>query len=126
MIPTFIRSHVAAADIEPRRAVTYAAPTADKSVQQATGSTLPFVGVSDTLGADAGDMCDVHRAGLPGVKLGGTVQAGDPLTSDANGKAVKAVPGAGTTVYLFGYADEHGVADDIIDYFAAPGVLHQA
>jgi len=126
MIPTFIRSHEADADIEPCRALVYANPSSDNSVQQATGSTVPFVGTSDTMGADQGDMCDVHRQGLPPVTLGGPVEAGDPLTSNADGKAIKAMPSAGTTVHFFGYADQPGVADDVIDYFAAPGALHQA
>jgi hypothetical protein len=44
------------------------------------------------MGGSTGGMVDVVRAGLASVRLGGTVAAGDPLTSDANGKAVKAVP----------------------------------
>ena len=47
------------------------------------------IGISGRLGASvSGDRCDVTRAGLEEVQYGGTVAAGDPLTSDANGKAI--------------------------------------
>jgi hypothetical protein len=64
-------------------------------------------------------MVDVFRGGLNPVTLGGTVNAGDWLTSDANGKAI-----ATTTVghQVIGRAERPGVANDIINYFAGPGV----
>lgn len=126
MIPTFIRSYLAASAVLGNRIVKYAAPSADKSVNTASANTQPFVGVSDRLGADAGEMLDVHRGGLVGVQLGGTVTAGAPITSDANGKGIVAVAATGTTVRIIGYADEPGVADDIIDVMWAPGLLHEA
>ncbi len=126
MIPTFIRSYVAAAAVLGNRIVKYAAPSTDKTVNTATASTQPFVGVSDRLGADAGQMLDVHRGGLVAVQLGGTVTAGAPLTSDDEGKAVAATATAGSTIRVIGYADEPGVEDDIIDVMWAPGLLHEA
>ncbi|MGH1416893.1 MAG: capsid cement protein [Pelagimonas sp.] len=125
MIPTFIKSYEAAADVAGHRIVKFATPATDQMVGTAASETDACIGVSDRLGADTGQMLDVHRGGLVSVQLGGAVQAGDPLTSDASGTAVVATAQAATTVRIVGYADEPGVAGDIIDFFFAPGVIHQ-
>ncbi|WP_299370436.1 capsid cement protein [uncultured Tateyamaria sp.] len=126
MIPTFIKSYTALAAVAGYRIVAFADAANDTTVQTAAANTDPVLGVSDRLGADAGQMLDVHRGGLLSVQLGGAVNAGDPLTSDADGKAIAAVAAAGTTVRIVGYADEPGIADDVVDFFFAPGILHQA
>lgn len=126
MIPTFIKSYVAAADVAGNRIVKYADPGTDATVDTAAANTDPSLGVSDRLGAEAGEMLDVHRGGLVDLQLGGTVTAGAPLTSDADGKAIAAVAAAGTTVRIVGYADEPGDANDIIKVMWAPGLLHEA
>lgn len=125
MIPTLIRSYLAAAAIEGFRIVKFSAPAASRDVITATANDEPFAGTSDRMGASLGGMCDVVRSGFGCVQLGGAVSAGDPLTSDDEGKAVKAVPAAGETISIVGYADAPGVADDIIDYLVAPGLLHE-
>ena len=126
MIPTFIKSYVAAAAVLGNRIVSFADAANDSTVETASAATDPILGVSDRLGADAGGMLDVHRGGLIDVQLGGTVTAGMPLTADADGKAVAAAAATGTTVRIVGYADEPGVADDIIKFMWAPGLLHEA
>lgn len=126
MIPTFIRSYEAAAAVEGFLIVKFAAPGSNQTVEAADSNTAPLVGVADKMGADAGGMLDVHRGGLVSVRLGGAVNAGDPLTADASGKAIAAAAAASTTVRIIGYADQAGVADDIIDVMWAPGLLHQA
>ena len=126
MIPTFTKSYLAAAVVLGRSIVAYAAPAADNSVETAATATVVGLGIADTLGAEAGQMLDVHRAGLAEVELGGPVSAGDPLMADANGKAIEAVAAAGTSVWFVGYADGPGVAGDFIDCFVAPGVIHEA
>ncbi|MEM9968485.1 MAG: capsid cement protein [Pseudomonadota bacterium] len=126
MIPTFIRSYQAAVDVEGRRIVRFAAPSADQTVDVTVANSEVGIGISDFLGAEAGQMLDVHRSGLSSVELGDTVEAGDPLTSDATGRAVKAVAAASTTVWIIGYADSAGVVGDYIDCFVAPSALHQA
>jgi hypothetical protein len=79
-----------------------------------------LVGTTGQIGARVADqMVDVERTGVPQVRLGGPVAAGDYLTSDANGLAVK-VTAAGQR--YIGTAEQPGVLNDIIDYFAAPGV----
>lgn len=123
MIPTFIRAYAASTTIAGNRIVTFDAPDSDNTITTATSGTVPLVGVSDRMGAVVGGMCDVHRGGLVSVQLGGTVEAGDPLTADAAGLAIAAEPGAGTNLNIIGFADHPGVSGDIIDAFFAPGVI---
>ena len=126
MIPTFTRSYLAGAAILGARIVAFSDVAASQKIAQAAASTDPFLGVSDILGAPLDGMCDVHRDGTVSIELGGTVEAGDPLTSDADGKAIKAVAAAGTTIRVVGFADEPGVSGDIIDAFLSPAILHEA
>jgi len=120
-IPTFIRSYRAAAAISAHLIVAFADAANDATVTAAADNLDPLLGTTGKVGvSNAGDMVDVTLGGLGSVTLGGTVKAGDALTSDANGKAV-ATTTAGDRI--IGYADQPGVADDIIDYFAAPGVI---
>lgn len=123
MIPTFTRAYEAAAAIVGNLIVTWAAPSTAKTVTTATSATVPLVGVSDAMGAALGGMCDLHRGGLVSVKLGGTVAAGQPVTSNAAGQGIAAAPGAGASMNIIGFADEPGVAGDIIDVFFAPGTI---
>lgn len=126
MIPFFTRAYEADTDIEGYRIVSFSDAASSKKVSHSAAGTDAHIGVSDAMGADAGGMCDVHRGGLVSVQLGGAVNAGDLLTADADGKAVAAAAVASTTIRIIGYADEPGVADDIIDAFLAPGILHEA
>lgn len=125
MIPTFIRSYEASADIAPYRIVKFSDAANSPKVAQGAAATDPLIGVSDKMGGVSGGMTDVVRAGLAGVELGGAVSAGDPLTADADGKAVKCTPTADETHYVVGFADAPGIAGDIIDAFIAPSLLFQ-
>ncbi len=123
MIPTFTRAYEAAAAIGGNLIVAFAAPSTARTVTPAATATAPFAGVSDAMGADLGGMCDVHCGGLVAVKLGGTVTAGQPITSNAAGLGIAAAPGAGASMNIIGFADEPGVAGDIIDVFYARGTI---
>ncbi len=123
MIPTFIRAYEAADEIDGYQLVVFADPTVDKSIEPAVGSGAFILGTADAMGSDPRGMCDVHRGGLVSVKLGGTVQAGDPITANTSGLAVVAAPAAGTTAFIVGFADDHGGVGDIIDVFFAPGTI---
>ncbi|QNG47418.1 DUF2190 family protein [Sphingobium yanoikuyae] len=117
-IPTFIRSYRAAAAIAAYRIVRFSDVANSSAVNISSAATHPHVGTTGKVGASAaGEMVDVNRGGINPVQLGGPVSAGDWLTSDANGKAI-ATTTAGDGV--IGRAEQPGVADDIIDYFAAP------
>lgn len=121
MIPTFIRSFRAVAAIAAFTITKYADPATGSAVSPATGPTDLLAGTSGKMGADAaGAMVDLIRGGSGSVQLGGAVQAGDALTSDAASKAV-ATTTAGHRI--IGFADEPGQVDEIIEYTVAPGVI---
>lgn len=86
----------------------------------AAAATDKLLGTSDELDHVAGEMVDVSVSPIAKVRLGGTVVAGDALTSDANGKAI-ATTTAGNR--LIGFAEIGGALNDVITYLRAPGVL---
>ena len=94
--------------------------TTDYAVKAATGATVALVGTTDELGKLSNGRVDVCTGGIPEVALGGTVAAGDPLTSDASGKAVKATA-AGNRI--LGFALVSGASGDIIPYQYSLGTL---
>ena len=91
-----------------------------EAVKAATGATVALVGTTDELGKLSNGRVDVCTGGIPEVALGGTVAAGDPLTSDASGKAVKATA-AGNRI--LGFALVSGASGDIIPYQYSLGTL---
>lgn len=97
--------------------------TADNTVALATASTDLLVGTNDALAKDNGEVVDYPTAGTGEVRLGGNVTRGQPITADANSKGVAAAPGAGVNARIIGFALQSGVADDVIDYHIAPGMV---
>jgi len=120
----YIKNYVAEGAIAPYRIVKHG--TADGQVLQGAAATDSLMGVSvipATQSVIADERIDVALDRFVPVEYGGTVAAGDPLTSDAAGKAVKAVPGAGTNNRIIGNADVAGVAGDIVDVFIRIGQI---
>lgn len=126
MIPTFIKSLVCDTEVNPHHLVTFHDPANDSTVENANANTDALIGVADSLGGDAGGTVDVHMNGITGVKLGGAVQTGQPVTANAAGQGIAAAAVGGTTVRYVGFAMEPGVSGDIIDVIIAPGLIHQA
>jgi len=120
VIPTLIRSFELSAAVLAYRIVAFSDAANSAVVATADAATDPLLGTTGKLGGDTGDMGDVTLSGLGDVQLGGAVSAGDPLTSDAEGKAIEATV-AGQRI--IGFAAAPGVEDDIIPYLCAPGVL---
>jgi hypothetical protein len=121
MIRGLVLSYEASAAIGAYLIVAFSDAANSSKVAGATSATAPLVGTTGQVGASAaGQMVDVERTNVPRVTLGGTVAAGDPLTSNNASKAIKATV-AGQRV--IGFAEQPGVANDIINYAAAPGVL---
>lgn len=118
---SIFKSYKAEAAVTANRIVKFG--TADNQVVQAAAVGDKSIGVTTALDTDIGDQCDVVKVGPAEVRLGGTVTRGDRLTSDANGKAVAAAPGAGTNNYIVAIADASGVLDDIIPCTVLPSVL---
>lgn len=102
--------HTATTAVAGRRIVKFGA--ADGTAVQATASTEAYLGVSAPMGAAAGQVLDVIEHGQAEIEYGGNIARGDPLTADANGKAVKANPGSGVIAQVIGYARVAGVSGD--------------
>ncbi len=109
--PTLNKNYTAEAAVKKHRIVQFG--SADGQVIYADSATAKSIGVSMELDADAGDRVDVTRTGMPEVEYGGTIAAGDLLTSDAEGRAVVAAPGAGANARVIGIAEHAGVLGDI-------------
>jgi hypothetical protein len=102
---------LATAAILGNRIVKYGAN--DGEAVQATANNEAFAGISDRVGADVGDTIDVKQAGFSPVEYGGAVTRGAYLTSDAQGRAIAAAPGAGANMDVVGRATVSGVLGDI-------------
>lgn len=120
MIQGLFRSYEAIALIAAYRIAAFGDAANSSKIVTASSATQPLAGTTGQVGGGAGAMVDLAKTAIPQVQLGATVAAGDPLTSNATGKAIKATV-AGQRI--IGFAEQPGIADDIIDYFSAPGVL---
>lgn len=120
MNPILTKSYRASAAIAGYLVV---AGIAGNQVRTATGPTDTLIGAAGAMGADANGLLDLVEVGLSEVRLGGNVTFGDPLTSDANGKAVKAVATAGQVIRVIGYARADGADGDIAPFQVAPSIL---
>lgn len=118
------KTFTAGAAITKRRLVKIG--SADGQVIQAAGTTAAIIGVAAELDVDSGDRVDVHVVGIAEVEAGGTITRGALVTSDVNGKAVAAAPGAGVNAYVAGIALNSAVSGDIIPVQLAPGVMQGA
>lgn len=99
------------------------AAAAGGKVELANAATDLLLGAADSMGCPENGQLDIAQAGWSEVRCGGNVTFGDPLTSDANGKAIKAVPVVGQVVRIIGFAQADAVANDIIPFQVAPSVL---
>ncbi len=86
--------------------------SAEDDAAQATAVSEKLLGVSQHAAVD-NERVRVMEQGITKVEYGGNVAFGDPLTSDANGKAVAAAPSAGVNNYIIGFARAAGVSGDI-------------
>ncbi|TWC12001.1 hypothetical protein FBY06_1405 [Pseudomonas sp. SJZ085] len=117
----YIESRRAAADVEPHRIAAY--DDSEGEFTQAAGpSASPLMGITGSLGAVAGTVCDVIRSGPTELEYGGAVGFGDPLTADIAGRAVVAQPGE---AYI-ARADEAGDAGTIGRVFIERGTVPAA
>jgi len=78
---------IAGATVAARRIIKFG--SADNAAIQAAGPNDLAIGVSDLGGASA-EAIDVIMDGIALVEYGGAVTRGQPLTSDADGKAILA------------------------------------
>ncbi|MDO5625017.1 MAG: DUF2190 family protein [Pseudomonadota bacterium] len=114
-IPTLTTTFRAQGAVAKRRLVALAAATG--LAVQASAATDAIAGVSTDIDSPDGRPCDVIRSGIAPVVYGNTVTAGQPITSDAQGKAIAATAGQ----RIVGFAEVSGVAGDIGAVHIAPG-----
>lgn len=96
--------------------------TSDTQAALASAATDKLMGVFLNDAADT-EYVDVQTAGTAEVKAGGTVNVGDPVTSDANGKAVASAPAGGSNNRIVGFALVGAVSGDIFPIRLALGSL---
>ena len=120
----FIKSRVAAGAIAPW---SIAAFTGNRNeVAQAAGSSTGLAGITDYLGigsTESDRMVDLQLTEVADVQAGGTIAAGDPVTSDANGKAIKALRVPDAEVFCIGIAQGPAVAGDVFGVLVSPFVI---
>jgi hypothetical protein len=112
--PTLIKNYTAEAAIGANRIVKFGAT--DYNVLQSAAADELLIGVNENLPVEAGERVDVIRAGLASVEFGGAVARGQPVTSDANGKAVAAAAGDS----VIGIAETTSIAGDIAPVLLVP------
>ncbi|SFF13466.1 capsid cement protein [Nitrosomonas sp. Nm166] len=95
----------------------------DGEVLQAAAATDLLMGVCGAIAPASGERVDIVKVGIAQVEFGGTVTRGQPVTSDANGKAVAAAPAAGVNNRIIGFAEVSAVSGDIADVLIAPGLM---
>jgi hypothetical protein len=117
----FNRNQTASGAIAPYRIVKPGA--ADGVVAQGAAATDLLMGINESVTIADGERCDIVKAGIADVEFGGTVARGEPVTADASGKAIKAVPAAGANARIIGFAEVSAVAGDIGPVLIAPGVM---
>ncbi len=94
--------------------------TNEDDAAQATAVSEKFLGVAQHAAAD-NERVRIMEMGITEVEFGGTIDYGDPLTSDAAGKAVVAAPAAGVNNNIIGFSRTGGVSGDIGTALLAPG-----
>ena len=95
----------------------------DDFVAQGAAATDSLMGISGNVPGAAGERIDIAKEGIVDVVFGGTVTRGQPITSDASGRAVAAAPAAGSNVRIIGFAEVSGVVGDIGTVFIQPSVM---
>ncbi|MEI6158362.1 MAG: capsid cement protein [Roseococcus sp.] len=121
MITELIVNRVAGGAVGARRIVMPHSTAGQFVVATASGK---FFGVCfQPGGAASGERMDIALGGLVEVVAGGTIAAGDPVTSDASGAAVIAAPAAGVNARVLGFAHEAAVAGDIFRVLLSPHTM---
>jgi hypothetical protein len=106
--PGIFKNFKVSGDLSPYRIAALSA----KVITQATGPAQALIGTTDEVGKHSNSGADLALSGLPEVECGGAIAPGDALTSDAQGRAVKAAAGN----RIIGFALEDGATGVIITY----------
>ena len=120
-IPGMITPFRAAGAIGKYRIAAHGA--ADGAAIQAEDGDTTLLGVTTDINAADGSIVDVVRSGPASVTFGGPVTRGDPLTADADGRAVAVALPAEADTFIVGYAEVSGVLGDIGAALVAPAFI---
>ena len=112
------KTYAVSGELAPHRLVTLVGAS---TVAQADSSAKSLIGVADELGKQSNGHADIAMSDLPEVEAGGAFSFGDPLTSDAEGRAVKA-ESSGACIIGFALASA-ATAGEIVPFLFAPGYL---
>lgn len=94
--------------------------SAARTINKATAATDEMIGILQDKPAAAGRVGTVRVGGLSKLESGGTISAGAPVTSDANGKGVASAPSSANES-IIGWAIEAAVSGDIFTVLLGPG-----
>ena len=119
--PGLTKNYLAEAAIAAYRIAKWGA--ADLAVVQGAAATDKLIGISGLVPGILDGRVDIIRGGIAEVEYGGNVTRGDPLTSDADGKAVAAAPASGVNNNIIGFAEVSGVDGDIGSTSIEPGII---
>lgn len=119
-IPALITAHKVEAATLPYQLVIHG--TVDDEIMPAADGSKLIIGVTTIVGGAIGEATDVIRSGLAPVKYGADITVGQPLTADAEGRAIPAAAGN----FYIGFAEYAGAEDDRGSVWIAPGQLAAA
>jgi hypothetical protein len=121
--PGQIKTYDASGAIPAYSIVKFTATDFQVTVGAAVSDAL--VGVTTEVSVADTERVDVIHSGIAYVQAGGTIAAGDPLTVNGTGQAVKAAPAAGVNNTCIGRARQSAVSGDvfemIVDLFVLQG-----
>ena len=112
-----VKNFTAETAIPKRRIVAFGAVDGFAALAVAAPGVM---GVSGIRGADVGGRVDIYLSDFHDVEFGGAVANGDYVTADADGRAIKAAPGAGLTMDVVGRAFATGPAGSIGSILVQP------
>ena len=117
-VKSFTLNRLAGADLSAKQFfIIKISTTNDKQVVLAAAGTDPIIGVLENKPA-SGKAAAIQIGGTAKVIAGGTVTAGDLITSDSAGKGITTVTDKNT---ILGRALESAVVNDIFEVLLSPG-----
>lgn len=118
-------SFEAAGDLSADQYLIMAKNTTTRQVAKAAADSDEIVGVLQNKPAAAGRAATVRCGAVTKVIAGATVAAGDQVTSDANGKAVKSTYSDADLVLQLGVCITGGALDEFIEVLVNVQRAHQ-
>lgn len=119
--PGLSKAFIADTDIAPYLILKVG--SVDGNAALATASTDKLIGVSENVQVAAGQVVDVILDDTANVTAGGTIAAGDWVTTNASSQAITAAPTTGVNAQVIGKALVSAVAGDVFVILIAPGQI---